>query len=172
MLDPRCYEINVNGVQGTVEACVAAGVRLLIYTSTYNVIFGGQTIVNGTELMEYFPATEHCDAYSASKSMAERLVVQAHMRPLGENQFSKNNNVDNSLQVCVLRPAAIYGEDEQRHFPRIVGHIDAGIFLFRIGGSNNAVKLDENLETVQALARKSILVDWVHIENLVCSYLY
>ena len=44
-----------------------------------------------------------------------------------------------------LRPAAIYGEGEQRHLPRIIRHMDGGLFVAKIG---NAV------------------VDWVHIENL------
>jgi hypothetical protein len=28
------------------------------------------------------------------------------------------------LYTCSLRPAAIYGIGEQRHFPRIAGHIN------------------------------------------------
>jgi hypothetical protein len=54
----------------------------------------------------------------------------------------------NSPQVptCVIRPAAIYGPGEERHFPRIVRTIDSGLFLVRIGHA---------------------LVDWVHVDNLV-----
>ena len=50
------------------------------------------------------------------------------------------------LSTCSLRPAAIYGVEEQRHLPRILQFIDCGLFFFRIG---------------------SATVDWVHVDNLV-----
>jgi hypothetical protein len=46
----------------------------------------------------------------------------------------------------VLRPAAIYGPAEERHFPRIVQTMDCGLYLATIGAA---------------------LVDWVHVDNLV-----
>ena len=52
-----------------------------------------------------------------------------------------------TLVTCAIRPAAIYGEGEERHFPRIVSHFDMGLFLFTIG-------------------RPSDRVDWVHVDNL------
>jgi hypothetical protein len=55
------------------------------------------------------------------------------------------------LDVCALRPAAIYGPGEQRHFPRICRLMDSGLFVFNIGS-------------------KSTRVDWVHIDNLVDAY--
>ena len=37
-------------------ACVVCRVEALVYTSTYNVVFGGQEIVNGREEdLPYFP---------------------------------------------------------------------------------------------------------------------
>ena len=55
-------------------------------------------------------------------------------------------NSEGGLATCVIRPAAIYGPLEERHFPRIIETIDSGLFLFRIGRA---------------------LVDWVHVDNLV-----
>jgi nucleoside-diphosphate-sugar epimerase len=53
------------------------------------------------------------------------------------------------MVTCVLRPAAIYGVDEQRHLPRIVKMVDLGLNM-RIGRA---------------------VVDWVHVKNLVLAIL-
>ena len=39
MLDERCYDVNVIGTQNIIDACLESGVKYLIYTSTYNVVF-------------------------------------------------------------------------------------------------------------------------------------
>jgi len=36
-------------------ACQTEGVSRLVYTSTYNVVFGGQEIINGDESLPYLP---------------------------------------------------------------------------------------------------------------------
>ena len=41
----------------------------------------------------------------------------------------------------------IYGEGEERHFPRIIHYIQSGLFSFLIGG-------------------RDTLVEWVHVDNL------
>lgn len=50
--------------------------------------------------------------------------------------------------TCSLRPAAIYGEGERRHFPRILRVIRNNLFCFTIGDA--AAKCD-----------------WVHVDNFV-----
>ena len=52
------------------------------------------------------------------------------------------------LYTCAIRPAAIYGPGEERHFPRIVSLVKLGVVPFTIGGA-----------TVKA--------DWIYIDNLV-----
>jgi nucleoside-diphosphate-sugar epimerase len=89
--------------------------------------------------MPYFPISRHTDQYSSSKAQAEELFLKANGTELKRGGY---------LSVSVIRPAAIYGEGEERHFPRIVRHIDGGSFMFRIGRAT---------------------VDWVHIDNLVKS---
>ena len=37
------------------KASIQTGVQSLVYTSTYNVVFGGQEIRNGNESLPYFP---------------------------------------------------------------------------------------------------------------------
>ena len=119
MLNARCHQINVEGTAALINAMRTVGCRNLIYTSTYNVCFGGKEIVDGDEDTPYFLLEEHVDQYSPSKRRAEELVLNANSQ---------------ALRTMSLRPAAIYGEEEVRHFPRIVSHMDSGIFLFKIGG--------------------------------------
>lgn len=129
MLLPSTQKTNIYGTQNIVNVCYSCNVGTLIYISTPNVVFGGQTIENGNEKMQYYPVDAHTDKYSASKSVAEQIILAANTR---------------KLVTCAIRPAAIYGEGEQRHLPRILRHIDSGLFLARIG---------------------SAIVDWLHVEN-------
>ena len=134
----RCNNVNVLGVGLLLAAMKVGNVAHLVYVSTYNVVYGGEVIENGDESMEHYPLNKHTDYYGPSKAMAENAVISA-------------NGMESGMKTCVIRPAAIYGEGEQRHFPRIVSHIDRGIFKFRIGGES--------------------IVDWVSVQNLTQSLL-
>lgn len=139
MLDSRCVEVNVIGTANIIRACIEENVKMLVYTSSYNVIFGGEEIYNGEERhMQYYPPEMAIDQYGPTKAMAERAVIAAN------GACCSNGHA--VLRTCSIRPAAIYGEQEKRHFNRIVKHMDSGVFVFRIG---------------------SALVDWVYIDNLV-----
>lgn len=146
MLSKDCIRINVGGTEAVIDACIKAGCPKLIYTSSYNAIFGGQEIINGSESIPYFPTDQHTDEYSKSKGIAEKLVLDAHGTLLQNVKEELNTTHYKRLCTAALRPAAIYGEGEQRHFPRILQHIDRGIFKFRISKAT---------------------VDWVHVYNLV-----
>jgi nucleoside-diphosphate-sugar epimerase len=137
MLSPLCKVVNVDGTASLIDICVAQNVSNFIYTSSYNAVFGGEEIINGDENTPYFPIHKHCDQYSPTKALAEQLVLKAN--------GSKLTN-GTQLRTSCIRPAAIYGEQEKRHLPRIVKHMDNGLFIFRIGKAT---------------------VDWVDIDNLV-----
>jgi nucleoside-diphosphate-sugar epimerase len=137
MLSPMCRTVNVHGTSKLIGICVELNIPNFLYTSSYNVVYGGKQIINGDESLPYFPLDQHTDQYGPTKAMAEQLVLKANGRRLkGAGYF----------RAACIRPAAIYGEDEQRHLPRIVKHIDTGLFQFRIG---------------------SATVDWVDVSNLV-----
>ncbi|KAG0447867.1 hypothetical protein HPP92_028107, partial [Vanilla planifolia] len=53
-----------------------------------------------------------------------------------------------NLYTCAIRPAAIYGPGEERHFPRIISIAKMGLVFFRVGDS-------------------SVKTDWVYVDNLV-----
>lgn len=94
-------------------ACLKTSTSHLVYTSTYNVVFGGQEICNGGPSLPYLRPDQHVDHYSRTKCIAEQEVR-------GANGRAVVGGGGRSLRTCALRCAGIYGEGEQRHFPRIV----------------------------------------------------
>ncbi len=138
MLDrTKTRSINVDGTSVIIETAVACGVRRLVYTSTYNTVYGGKEIVNGDETMPLFPG-KHCDEYSRTKTIAELMVLAA--------------NSPRVISTCSIRPAAIYGPGEARHFPRIANLVAAGVAAFSVGPP-------------------STRVDWVHGDSLARAHL-
>ena len=137
----RTDEVNINGTCNVLDACHEHGVRRLVYVSTYNVVFGGKPIVNGSETLPYFPIEDHVDAYGRSKSIAEQLVLKSNGRQAKSSKGTR-------LYTCAIRPAAIYGPGEERHLPRILSLGKLGLASFRIGGPN-------------------VKTDWVYADNLV-----
>ncbi|KAF7648772.1 hypothetical protein LDENG_00152200 [Lucifuga dentata] len=135
--------VNVQGTENILKACVEQGVSSLVYTSTFNVVFGGQEIENGDESLPYLPLHLHPDHYSRTKSLAEMAVIKANGTAL--------KNGSGVLRTCALHPAGIYGPGEQRHLPRIVGYIEKGIFRFVYGNPSS-------------------LVEFVHVDNLVSAH--
>ena len=75
MLNPLCRHINVTATSNLIDLCTEWDCCNFIYTSTYNVIFGGNEIINGNEGNDYFPLDKHTDWYSRSKSETEQLVL-------------------------------------------------------------------------------------------------
>nr|ATB19688.1 putative NAD(P)-binding Rossmann-fold superfamily protein [Juniperus drupacea]ATB19694.1 putative NAD(P)-binding Rossmann-fold superfamily protein [Juniperus scopulorum] len=137
----RIDQVNINGTCHVLEACNKHGVRRLVYTSTYNVVYGGKEIVNGNESLQYFPLDDHVDPYGRSKALAEQLILKSNARPLKKRDGKK-------LYTCAIRPAAIYGPGEERHLPRIFSLGQMGLLTFKIG-------------------EPRVKNDWVYVDNLV-----
>lgn len=76
----RVEEVNIKGTCNILDACHESDVKMLVYVSTYNVVFGNQDIVNGDESMDYFPIDAHVDPYGRTKSVAEQLVLKSNGR--------------------------------------------------------------------------------------------
>ncbi|CAN6476676.1 unnamed protein product [Victoria cruziana] len=136
----RVDEVNMNGTCHVLDVCFEFGIQRLVYMSTYNVVFGGNEIINGNEMSNYFPVDSHVDPYSRSKTLAEQLVLKSNGR--------RAKKGGRTLYTCAIRSAAIYGPGEERHFPRILSVVKSGIFRFRIG-------------------EETIRTDWVYVDNLV-----
>lgn len=152
-------EVNVGGTDNVLQACRRRGVPRLVYTSTFNVIFGGQVIRNGDESLPYLPLHLHPDHYSRTKSIAEKKVLEANGTVLeGSNRV---------LRTCALRPAGIYGPGEQRHLPRIVSYIERGLFKFVFGDPKSLVEFVhvDNLVQAHILASEALKADKGHVAS-------
>ena len=136
----RVELVNVGGTKNVLEMCQEIPkIKSLLYVSSYNAVFAGNTIIAGRAAdVPYVPIEHHTDSYSRTKCVAEKMVLAANKSGGRGRQL---------LHTCAVRPAAIYGEGEQRHFPRIVGMVNKGLGFFAIGDAN-------------------ILCDWVHGENV------
>ncbi|XP_008849699.1 short-chain dehydrogenase/reductase family 42E member 1 [Nannospalax galili] len=152
-------EVNVWGTDNVLQACQKRGVPRLVYTSTFNVIFGGQVIRNGDESLPYLPLHLHPDHYSRTKSIAEKKVLEANGLALDQGS--------DVLRTCALRPAGIYGPGEQRHLPRIVSYIERGLFRFVYGDPSSLVEFVhvDNLVQAHILASEALRADKGHIAS-------
>lgn len=137
----RTDSVNIDGTCNILEGCQESAVSRLVHVSTYNVVFGGQEIVNGNESLPYFPIEDHVDPYGRSKSLAEQLVLRSNGRASKKKKGS-------CLYTCAVRPAAIYGPGEERHLPRILSLAKNGFLLFKVGQPN-------------------VKTDWIYVDNLV-----
>jgi len=110
------HAVNVSGTEHVVAACLAQGVKRLIYTSSPSVVFDGSDMENADESVP-FPKS-YLAPYPETKAAAEKLVRQsAHQ----------------GLDVIILRPHLIWGPEDNHLVPgilkrakrlRIVGRTD------------------------------------------------
>uniref|UniRef100_UPI00398E9F9C putative short-chain dehydrogenase/reductase family 42E member 2 n=1 Tax=Pristiophorus japonicus TaxID=55135 RepID=UPI00398E9F9C len=136
--------VNVGGTRQVIDVCLHRNIPSLIYTSTVNVVFGGQQIDQGDEeTVPYVPLDKHVDHYSRTKAIADQMVLAADGTPLKGG---------NRLRSCVLRPPGIYGPQEQRHLARVAVNIERRLFSFTFG--NPDAKMN-----------------WVHVDNLVQAHI-
>ena len=104
------YDVNVKGNHNVVEACVAAGVKKLIYTSSIDVVFDGRDLHYADEGLPY--PKKHLDHYSISKTIAEKEVIAANGR--------------GGLLTCALRAAGIYGPGDRVRLPTVIDALRKG----------------------------------------------
>lgn len=115
------YRTNFLGTVNVVEACRAARIPRLVYTSSPSVVFHGGDMENVGESVSY---PEHFKAaYPETKSMAERYVLRAN---------------GDTLRTVALRPHLIWGPGDNHLIPRIVARARTGR-LRRVGNNHNRV---------------------------------
>lgn len=96
---PNLYKINVEGAKCVIECCQAAGVGILVYTSSIEVV-GGPDDKTG-KFTDFLNADEtlpipkrHCLPYATTKAAAEKMAIAAN---------------SGKLRTCALRPGYIVG---------------------------------------------------------------
>ena len=99
----RFVAVNVDGTRNVIDACRAAGVRRLVHVSTEALLLAGQPLVNADETAPLRPDSP--SPYSATKAIAEQLVVEAN---------------DGALETVVVRPRFVWGVGDTTLLPGIV----------------------------------------------------
>jgi len=115
---------NVDGTQNVIDACRAAGVGRLVFTSSPSVCFDGKDHVMAGNDLGY--ARSFLAEYPRTKVDAERRVLAA--------------NGEGGLATVALRPHLIVGPDDPHLLPRLVARARAGKLAI-VGDGKNEVSL-------------------------------
>ncbi len=119
----QVYGVNVLGTQSVIRACRAAGVKKLVFTSSITVAVDGP-IRGGDESAPYVGANGLPDLYSQTKSMAEKLVLEAD-DPEG-------------LRTAAVRPGGVWGPGEGAIVVQdFLEHLAMGQFRAMIGSGRS-----------------------------------
>jgi len=115
------FEPNVRGTEHVVAACRAAGVARLVFTSSPSVVFDGRDLENADESLAY--PRRFASHYSATKALAEQLVLAAN---------------DRHLRTLALRPHLVWGPRDPHIVPRLIAQARAGR-LVQVGDGHNRI---------------------------------
>ncbi len=115
---------NVSGTRNVIDACIAARVGRLVFTSSPSVCFDGRDHVMAGNDLPY--ARRFLAEYPRTKAEAERMVLAANGR--------------DGLATCALRPHLIVGPDDPHLLPRLIARARAGRLAI-VGDGRNEVSL-------------------------------
>jgi nucleoside-diphosphate-sugar epimerase len=108
-------EVNHGGTLNILEACRVNHVKALVYTSSLDVLFNGEPLVNVDENKPY--PKKFSTSYCESKYLAELSVIEANSP---------------GLSTCSLRPSDIYGERDPYHLGPLIAMAGNGFYV-RLG---------------------------------------
>ena len=111
---------NVEGTANALAACAEAGVRRFVHVGTEAALMAGKPLIEVDETAPLRPDSQAL--YSATKAMAERLVLDA--------------NRDGSFETVVVRPRFVWGAGDTTLLPAMVAMAKAGRFAW-VGGGHN-----------------------------------
>jgi nucleoside-diphosphate-sugar epimerase len=139
--DEEILSVNTGGTKNVIDACKAAGVRHLVFTSSLDAIYGGKPLVNIDETIPY--PEKHPTSYCQSKEKAERLVKDA---------------TGQELKTCILRPSDIYGENDPYHIGSLIAMAKGGFYI-RLGNGKSKSQhvYVRNIAYAHLLAAKALL---------------
>lgn len=133
--------VNHQGTLHVIEACRANGVKALVYTSSLDVLYDGNPLVDVSEDTPY--PDRHSTSYCRSKYLGEKSVLEAS----GE-----------ALRSCSLRPADIYGEGDPYHIGSLINMAKGGFYV-RLGNGRARCQhvYVRNMAHAHVLAAASLL---------------
>uniref|UniRef100_A0A670XVX1 Short chain dehydrogenase/reductase family 42E, member 2 n=1 Tax=Pseudonaja textilis TaxID=8673 RepID=A0A670XVX1_PSETE len=142
----RIRSVNIGGTGIVLEGVLSGRQRIprLIYTSTVDVVFAGQTIVDGDEAtVSYVPLEQ-----------VRRLKVVISKIHSGLLYFIGGGK----LYTCAIRPPGIYGPEDLQHLSRLALNWERGFFNVCLGNPGiltNWVHV-KNLVQAHILAAKAL----------------
>jgi sterol-4alpha-carboxylate 3-dehydrogenase (decarboxylating) len=125
---PRTHTaVSVTGTRNLLRACIASGVSKFVYTSSVSVVCDGNILpLFAKESLPY--CTVPFDAYSASKAVAEEMVLNSNNLPTLGNRL---------LHTCALRVPIMFGERDRRFTPIFFNLLDRQRSHFVFGSGLN-----------------------------------
>ncbi|MDX2199055.1 MAG: NAD-dependent epimerase/dehydratase family protein [Phycisphaerae bacterium] len=134
------HQANVVATESVIEACRAAGVARLVFTSSPSVVFDGRGMEGVDESVPY--SSHPHSHYSATKALAEQAALAAN---------------DANLRTCALRPHLVWGPRDNHIFPRLVARAKAGrLRIVGDGGNRVDVTYIDNAVEAHVLAEESL----------------
>lgn len=124
--------VNVEGTRHVIAACLTAGVRRLVYTSSPSVVFNGGNLAGVDESAPL--CTEAPCAYPTSKAEAERLVSAANSA---------------EFATVSLRPHLVWGPGDRNVVPRVLALARKGRLKI-VGAGRNLVDCTHIANVVDA----------------------
>ncbi|KAF8067968.1 hypothetical protein FPV67DRAFT_1416543 [Lyophyllum atratum] len=115
------WRVNVVGTEAIISACLAAGARKLVYTSSSGVVFTGSDL-NGIDETTPYPE-KSMEVYMETKIRAERAVINA--------------NGKQGLSTTVIRPSGIFGPGDRQLMVGLYNIYDRGRTGVQIGNNKN-----------------------------------
>lgn len=136
------YKVNVEGTRTIIEACKAAGVRCLVYTSSASIISDNKSdLINADERWPVIRGKDQTEYYSETKAAAEELVLAANDR-----------TTPGGLLTNAIRPSGINGEGDTMAMYHMIN-------IYRQGRHN--IQIGENTN----------LFDFTYVENVAHAHL-
>lgn len=142
---PRIEAVNVEGTRNVVEACLACGVRTLVYTSSEDVLLSEVPVAHGDESYAYPSRPIH--PYVATKIEGEKLARGAD----GEG----------SLRTVAIRPVHVYGPHDPHAIVTSLRALASGSVPFLVGhpGARFDVVYVDNVAHAHLLAAGKLASD-------------
>jgi nucleoside-diphosphate-sugar epimerase len=111
--DEEVESVNLGGTEAIIEASRGAGVKALVHTSTLDVVYTGEPIVDGDETLPY--PERFVNVYCSSKAAAEQVAIAAN-----------DSSTERSLRTVVIRPCSIWGEGDPYHAASLIEMAKSG----------------------------------------------
>ncbi len=115
MAPDEIMRINVEGTRRVIAACRKAGVQGLIYASSIDAVYDGDSHLDIDETFPY--PDRYASTYCESKALAEQVILEAN---------------DENLRTAALRPSDVYGPGDPFHLHALVDMARSGFYV-RVG---------------------------------------